>query len=221
MMPSSPLSNTRMIQARSLSLLLCGIAAIALSGCGSIPGIRDNRNKIIVSVKDQRMLLVSDGQPVKTYKISTSKYGLGDQPGSHRTPLGRMEVARKIGDGHPRGAVFKSRKPTGEVLKPDAPGRDPIVSRILWLRGLESHNKNAYPRYIYIHGTPERRNLGHPVSYGCIRMCCGDVIDLYSRVGYGAEVHVIRGGLRETEAGQAWFAANGNPFRRIARRWSS
>lgn len=211
-----------MMPSKSSALIAVAIlSAFLLASCGAIHLPKDNRNKMIVSVKDQRLLLVTDGKPVKTYRISTSKFGLGDQPGSHRTPLGRMEVARKIGNGQPRGAVFKSRRPTGEVLKPDAPGRDPIVSRILWLRGLEPQNRNAFPRYIYIHGTPERRNLGRPASFGCIRMGCADVIDLYNRVGYGAEVYVTRGGLRETQAGQAWFAANGNPFRRIARRWST
>lgn len=203
-----------------ITLIITLYAALIalLASCGSMPLVKDDRNKMIVSVKDQRMLLVRDGEPVKTYRISTSKFGLGDQPGSNRTPLGRMEVARKIGGNQLQGAVFKSRRPTGEVLKPDAPGRDPIVSRILWLRGTESRNKNAFPRYIYIHGTPERRNLGKPVSFGCVRMCCRDVIDLYNRVGYGAEVHVIRGGLRDTDAGKAWFAANGNPIRRLTRR---
>ncbi len=211
---SIPLRTTYLIALHAIFIAM-------LTGCGSMSLVKDNRNKMIVSVKDQRMLLVTDGEPVKTYRISTSKFGLGDRPGSYRTPIGRMEVARKIGGGHPQGTVFKSRRPTGEILKPDAPGRDPIVSRILWLRGLESQNKNAFPRYIYIHGTPERRNLGRPVSFGCIRMCCKDVIDLYNRVGYGAEVYVIRGRLRDTEAGQAWFAANGNPFRRLVRRWST
>ncbi len=205
------------------SLILIPVAALLalLTSCGSMSLTKDTRNKMIVSVKDQRMLLVTDGVPVKTYRVSTSKFGLGDKPNSYRTPIGRMEVARKIGGGHPRGAVFKSRRPTGEVLKPDAPGRDPIVSRILWLHGLEGHNRNAFPRYIYIHGTPQRSSLGSPASFGCIRMCCGDVIDLYNRVGYGAEVYVTREGLRDTEAGQAWFAANGNPFRRLARRWTT
>lgn len=207
-----------MLFRKTLIITLYAALIALLASCGSMPLVKDDRNKMIVSVKDQRMLLVRDGEPVKTYRISTSKFGLGDQPGSNRTPLGRMEVARKIGGNQLQGAVFKSRRPTGEVLKPDAPGRDPIVSRILWLRGTESRNKNAFPRYIYIHGTPERRNLGKPVSFGCVRMCCRDVIDLYNRVGYGAEVHVIRGGLRDTDAGKAWFAANGNPIRRLTRR---
>lgn len=155
---------------------------------------------MIVSVRDQKMLLLHDGKPVKAYKISTSKFGLGDQPGSNRTPLGKMRVAKKIGSGEPPGAVFKSRRPTGEVLKPNAPGRDPIVSRILWLTGTDYHNRNAFRRFIYIHGTPEVNRLGTPASYGCIRMGTRDVVDLYNRVGQGADVYVVRGSLPESAA---------------------
>ncbi len=150
---------------------------------------------MIVSVRDQKIILLRDNQPVKTYKISTSKFGLGDTPRSNCTPLGHMQVAKKIGDGQPAGAVFKSRRPTGEVIKPNAPGRDPIVSRILWLKGKERHNRNAFNRFIYIHGTPEVNRLGTPVSYGCIRMGTKDVIDLYNRVGTGADIYVVRGSL--------------------------
>lgn len=177
-----------------ISLLLSGVSAtLIFSSCG--PSI-DHRNKMVVSVRDQKMVLMRDGVPVKAYKVSTSKFGLGDIPSSNRTPLGRMVVAHKIGDGQPAGAVFKSRRPTGEVLKPNAPGRDPIVSRILWLKGTEKHNRNAYHRYIYIHGTPEVNRLGTPASYGCIRMGTKDVVDLYNRVGTGADVYVIRGPLK-------------------------
>ncbi len=109
-----------------------------------------------------------------------------------------MKIARKIGSGAPSGAVFKSRRRTGEVLRPNAPGRDPIVSRILWLQGTEYKNRNAYRRYIYIHGTPEERRIGRPASYGCIRMKSRDVIDLYRRVGVGAEVKIIRESLFRT-----------------------
>jgi len=132
------------------------------------------------------------GNPLATYLVSTSKYGVGDRLGSYATPLGRFEIAKKIGDGAQSGAVFKSRRLTGETLCPNAPGRDPIVSRILWLRGLDQDNRNAYRRYIYIHGTVEERNIGRPVSYGCIRMKSADVIALYSIVGIGAEVEIIK-----------------------------
>ncbi|NNC90049.1 MAG: L,D-transpeptidase [Akkermansiaceae bacterium] len=164
---------------------------------------------MLISVRDQKLLLVRSGEPVKSYSISTSKFGLGDRPGSKRTPLGRMEVARKIGQGAPAGAVFKSRRPTGEVLRPNAPGRDPIVTRIMWLRGTEGQNRNAYRRYIYIHGTPEERKIGRPASYGCIRMRSRDIIDLYNRIGVGAEVKIIRGSLFSTYEGQRHYASMG------------
>ncbi len=130
-----------------------------------------------------------------TYPVSTSKFALGDWPGSRGTPLGELEIARKIGDGAPLGAVFKSRRRTGEILLPDAPGRDPIVTRILWLRGRETQNRNAYGRYIYIHGTAEERNVGRPASYGCIRMRSRDVVRLYDIVGYGARVTIVNAPL--------------------------
>ena len=176
-----------------ITATLGALVALGLSSCGT--SRKDTRNTVIVSVKDQKMLVVRDGVPVKSYKVSTSKFGLGDTPGSNRTPLGRMEVAQKIGCNARPGTVFKSRRPTGEVLKPNAPGRDPIVSRILWLSGTESNNRNAFRRYIYIHGTPEERRLGTPASYGCIRMGTRDVVDLYDRIGTGAKVFVIPGSL--------------------------
>ena len=134
------------------------------------------------------MALLEDGAPLATYPVSTSKFGLGDIPGSSGTPLGALEVAQKIGGGAPSGAVFKDRRQTGEIVPPDAPGRDPIVTRILWLRGEEPQNALAHSRYIYIHGTPEERNIGLPVSYGCIRMRSRDVIELFEIVGTGAQV---------------------------------
>ncbi|RYD41557.1 MAG: L,D-transpeptidase [Verrucomicrobiaceae bacterium] len=165
---------------------------------------------MIVSVRDQKMLLVRDGTPVKSYKISTSKFGIGDRPGSNCTPLGRLQVAKKIGDNAPMGSVFKSRRRTGEVLAPNAPGRDPVVTRILWLTGTEGRNQNTFRRTIYIHGTPEERRLGSPASYGCIRMGSKDVADLYNRVGYGADVFVIRGSISTKKEGQA-TASSGKP----------
>ncbi|HSP42151.1 MAG TPA: L,D-transpeptidase [Luteolibacter sp.] len=171
------------------------LAALGLGSCATGPFGKDTRNKMIVSVKDQRMLLVTDGVPVKTYPISTSKFGLGDHPGSYRTPVGHMKVAKKIGCNARSGSVFKSRRPTGEILKPNSPGRDPIVTRILWLKGMERRNGNAFRRTIYIHGTPEEKRLGYPASYGCIRMSSRDVVDLYNRVGYDADVFVIRGSI--------------------------
>lgn len=158
---------------------------------------KDTANVIYISVPDQKLELRHKGERVAVYGVSTSKFGLGDDPGTYRTPLGRMEIADKIGGGKPSGTVFKSRKPTGEILPPNAPGRDPIVSRIIWLRGKEWANKNAYNRYIYIHGTTEERNIGRAVSYGCIRMRSTDVIDLFSRVGKGARVEIRNAPLHE------------------------
>jgi lipoprotein-anchoring transpeptidase ErfK/SrfK len=121
-----------------------------------------------------------------------------------RTPLGTMKVAKKFGHRQPQGAVFKSRRPTGEVIAPNAPGRDPIVTRIIWLKGTEPRNKNAFRRYIYIHGTPEESRIGSAASYGCIRMTSKDIVDLYSRVGVNAEVKVIRASLDNTLKGREY-----------------
>jgi len=151
----------------------------------------DTRHRIVVSIPEQRLALLDNGALIATYPISTSKFAIGDFPGSRGTPLGELEIAKKIGGSAPSGMVFKDRRPTGEILVPDAPGRDPIVSRILWLRGLESQNANAYGRYIYIHGTAEERNIGKRASYGCIRMRSRDVIQLYDIVGPSARVTIL------------------------------
>jgi len=151
----------------------------------------DTRHRIVVSIPEQRLALLDNGALIATYPISTSKFAIGDFPGSRGTPLGELEIAKKIGGDAPSGMVFKDRRPTGEVLVPDAPGRDPIVSRILWLRGLEAQNANAYGRYIYIHGTAEERNIGKRASYGCIRMRSRDVIQLYDIVGPRARVTIL------------------------------
>lgn len=190
---------------------------VLLVSCGAK---EDTRNRLIVSVRDQQMLLVRDQKPVKIYPVSTSKFGLGSQSGSNKTPLGKMEIAKKIGDGAPAGAVFKNRRRTGEVLRPNAPGRDPIVSRIMWLRGKERDNRNAFGRYIYIHGTPEEYRIGSPASYGCIRMTSKHVIDLFDRVGEGADVQVMRGSLQDSQEGREYYAQSGiGRFFRTAARW--
>ncbi|HMJ05751.1 MAG TPA: L,D-transpeptidase [Chthoniobacterales bacterium] len=151
----------------------------------------DTRHHVVISVPEQRLAVLDQGALMATYPISTSKFTLGDIPGSRGTPLGELEVAEKIGGTAPLGAVFKSRRRTGEIIAPDAPGRDPIVTRILWLRGRERQNANAFRRNIYIHGTPEERNIGRPASYGCIRMRSRDVIQLYEVVGSGARVSIV------------------------------
>jgi lipoprotein-anchoring transpeptidase ErfK/SrfK len=151
----------------------------------------DTQHRIVISAREQKLAVLDRGNLLAVYPVSTSKFGLGDQFGSYDTPLGRLEIADKIGDGAPPGAVFKDRRRTGEIVLPDSPGRDPIVTRILWLRGREPQNANAFRREIYIHGTPEERNIGLPVSYGCIRMRSSDIIKLYDMVGRGAEVRIV------------------------------
>ena len=169
---------------RLLVVVAAAAGAMFLSGCA------DTRHAIVISVPEQRMLLLDNGVPVAVFPVSTSKFGTGDQAGTGQTPLGDLEIADKIGDGAPVGAVLKSRRRTGEIVAVDAPGRDAIVTRILWLRGLEARNDNAYDRFIYIHGTPEERNIGKPVSYGCVRMRSRDVVRLYDEVGKGARVYI-------------------------------
>jgi len=142
-------------------------------------------------VPDQKLLVIRNGTPIAEYPVSTSRFGLGSKPGSYQTPTGRLEIAAKIGTGAPAGAVFDGRRRTGEVLKPNAPGRDPIVSRILCLKGLDSENRNAGPRAIYIHGTPVEQMIGRPASYGCVRMRSCDVIKLYDAVTVGTPVTIV------------------------------
>jgi lipoprotein-anchoring transpeptidase ErfK/SrfK len=143
---------------------------------------------MIVSVPDQALALVDRGKLIARYSISTSKFGTGDSAASYRTPLGTLFVSAKIGDRLPSGTVIKNRIPTGEMVGVDAPGRDAIVSRVIWLRGMEAQNQKARDRCIYIHGTPEERRIGNPASFGCIRMRSRDIIDLYDRVHIGTHV---------------------------------
>jgi len=170
-----------------IRLLLCAAGVLSLAACSQY----DKRHVMHISVADQQLLLTDRGEAVASYPISTSKFGLSSREGSYATPLGKHRVAKKIGGGLPVGAVMKSRRFTGEVLPVNAPGRDPIVTRILWLQGTEPHNRNSFARNIYIHGTPEERNIGLPVSYGCVRMKSRDVIELYNRVGTGARVDIF------------------------------
>jgi lipoprotein-anchoring transpeptidase ErfK/SrfK len=155
----------------------------------------DTQHQIVISTREQKLALLDRGTVMAIYPVSTSKFGLGDWRGSRYTPLGHLEIAEKIGDNAPPGTVFKDRRRTGEIVLPDSPGRDPIVTRILWLRGLEPQNVNAFTRDIYIHGTPEERLIGTRASYGCIRMRSSDVINLYDIVGIGAAVTIVDGSL--------------------------
>ena len=136
---------------------------------------------------------------IREYRVSTAKNGLSEQSGSYCTPRGRHRIAEKIGAGQPLYAVFKARVPTGEVwsreLARDNPDRDWILTRILWLDGLEAGKNqggsvDTRSRYIYIHGTDEEHLIGTPASHGCIRMRNQDVAELFDLVEEGAEVRI-------------------------------
>jgi lipoprotein-anchoring transpeptidase ErfK/SrfK len=147
--------------------------------------------KIRVHVPSQTLdLLDESGQTIRRYAISTSRHGLGSEPGSHRTPTGCFRVAEKIGDGAPPGEIFISRVPTGQFGQ-EGDEKDHVQTRILWLDGLEPQNANTHERYVYIHGTNAESQLGTPASHGCVRMNNLDVIDLYDRVPVGAPVEIV------------------------------
>src|SRR5438046_9177443 len=150
----------------SIRVICLGARAVVIASCAA----PDTRHHIVISAPEQKLALLDHGSLMAIYPVSTSKFGLGDWPGSSFTPLGKLEIEEKIGDHAPPGTVFKDRRRTGEIVQPDSLGRDPIVTRILWLRGREPQNTNAYARMIYIHATPEERNIGLHASYGCIRM---------------------------------------------------
>ena len=170
---------------RGIPPLALVVILVNLAGSAAVAALSAD---MIVSVPDQVLALVDRGKLIARYSISTSKFGTGDSAASYRTPLGTLFVSAKIGDRLPPGAVIKNRIPTGEVVAVDAPGRDPIVSRVIWLRGMEAQNQKARDRCIYIHGTPEERRIGKPASFGCIRMRSRDIIDLYDRVHIGTHV---------------------------------
>ncbi|GAB7563265.1 L,D-transpeptidase [Methylobacillus methanolivorans] len=148
--------------------------------------------QIEVSIPSQTLCLLDDaGQVLRKFAISTALKGVGEQKNSYCTPRGMHVVRAKIGDGQPLGAVFQARRPTGEVWTPELhvqyPGRDWILTRILWLSGCEpGFNRlgdvDSMQRYIYIHGTPDSEPMGEPHSHGCIRMRNDDVEALFDLV---------------------------------------
>ena len=146
---------------------------------------------IVVSVPEQKLYVFDEnGHKIASYRVSTSKFGIGDSRNSYATPAGQLEVAAKIGHAAEPGAVFHGCRRTGEICPPNAPGRDPIVTRILRLRGLEEQNAHALSRGIFIHGTPDERHIGRPASYGCIRMKSRDVVELFEQVRAGTRVEI-------------------------------
>ena len=170
---------------RRLSLLLLSLVFF-------VPALfAEGPSRVIISVRDQKLMLIENGAKLATYPVSTSKFGVGDNWGRMTTPLGFLQVAEKIGDHAPVGAVFRNRRFTGEIIKANAPGRDPVITRIIWLRGLQAENAHAFSRCIYIHGTPEEKYIGRPASYGCIRMKSGDVAELYAQLPLGTIVEIV------------------------------
>lgn len=142
---------------------------------------------IRVSVRDQRLDLLENGRVVASYPVSTSRFGVGSEAGSYKTPLGRFQISEKIGDGLPLGTVFRGRVPLAPN-DPLPPTDDLILSRILWLDGLEAQNANTHERFIYIHGTRHEDKIGQPDSHGCVRMKGDDLLALFERVPLGTEV---------------------------------
>jgi L,D-transpeptidase YbiS len=155
---------------------------------------------ISVSLTRQELRLLDAGTVRRTYSISTSRHGPGEHVGSLCTPRGRHVVRAMIGAGAPAGAVFRGRRLTGEICTPELvrarPGRDWILTRILWLSGLErGRNRlgdvDTMRRYIYIHGTPDVEPMGVPFSHGCIRMRNVDILGLFAAVQPGTIVDIV------------------------------
>ena len=140
-----------------------------------------------ISVRDQRLDLVSGGSVLSSYPVSTSRFGLGSEQGSNKTPVGRFKIGEKIGADAPLGTIFRSRIPLAPEEEPP-PSDDHVLTRILWLDGLEEHNANTRDRFIYIHGTNHEEDIGRPASHGCIRMKNADLIALFEAVPLDAEV---------------------------------
>lgn len=151
---------------------------------------------IFIDLKSQTMQLPKHQ---KQYVISTGKNGIGEAENSGKTPRGWHRIAEKFGTDMHINTVFKARQPTGEIysekLAEEFPERDWILSRILWLDGLEAgfnqgEGQDTYKRYIYIHGTPDTEPMGIPMSHGCIRMRNEDVVELYELVAVNAKVYI-------------------------------
>ena len=148
--------------------------------------------RIAISIAEQRLdLFGDDGKLLKSYAVSTAKNGAGEQKGSYKTPRGRHIIRAKIGAGQPENTVFVRRRPTGEVWTPEFgaanPGRDWILTRILWLSGKEPGKNrlgevDTMRRYIYLHGSPDNVEMGCPGSIGCVRMRNRDIVELFDLV---------------------------------------
>ncbi|WP_084187124.1 L,D-transpeptidase [Andreprevotia chitinilytica] len=163
--------------------------------------MKSSRNRIEVDIPQQRLRLFNAaGELQREYTVSTARNGVGELSGSYQTPRGRHVIRAKIGAGMPLNAVFRGRRPTGEVHTPELaaanPDRDWILTRILWLSGMQpGFNRlggvDSMHRYIYIHGTPDSEPMGEPASHGCIRMRNADVAALFELVDAGTEVRIL------------------------------
>jgi len=154
-------------------------------------------SRIEIDLASQRLVLLEDGRRVRQYPVSTARSGPGEHTGSHCTPRGAHIVRAKIGAAAPVDTVFVGRRPTGEIFSPALaarfPGRDWILTRILWLSGCEPGknrlgNVDTMRRYIYIHGSPDTVPMGVPGSIGCVRMRNADIVELFDRVDVGIPV---------------------------------
>lgn len=154
---------------------------------------------IRISIPEQQLVLLEKKQPLAVYPVSTARNGPGEQRGSGCTPRGWHRIRIKIGAGQPPNAVFVGRRPTGEIYNPDLaaqyPNRDWILTRILWLTGLESGRNrggdcDTLRRFVYIHGCPDTVPMGTPLSHGCIRMRNQDLLELFERVMAGDRVFI-------------------------------
>jgi hypothetical protein len=172
-------------------LVPAALAVLAATSSSFAQEVIPQPLQVVISVAEQKLVVLRDGGVVVKYPVSTSKFGLGDAFGSYKTPLGHLQICDKVGADLASGTVIKSRTATNEVLPVNAPGRDPIVTRILWLSGEDEQNRNAKARGIYIHGTTEEKRIGEPVSYGCIRMRSRDVIELFDHLPIGTPVNII------------------------------
>jgi lipoprotein-anchoring transpeptidase ErfK/SrfK len=158
--------------------------------------------RIHISIARQQLNLINDEDKiVRSYLISSARNGNGQQRGSFCTPLGKHIIRAKIGDKQPINTVFVKRRPTGEIYTPELaaryPGRDWILTRIMWLSGCEiGFNRlglvDTMRRYIYIHGSPDSAEMGRPGSIGCIRMHNGDLLDLFDRIIVGTPIEINR-----------------------------
>ncbi|MCX6959903.1 MAG: L,D-transpeptidase [Verrucomicrobia bacterium] len=148
------------------------------------PPTTTNPKRLVLDVGAQRLDLEQPDGNILSYPVSTSKYGLGTQEGSFRTPTGRFRIHAKFGGNAPAWMCFQGREPTGVIATPGG-DEDLILSRILWLEGLDPENSNTRDRYIYIHGTNQEELIGTPASHGCVRLRNDQMIELFDLVEEG------------------------------------